>query len=211
MKKLRIGLIFLIFTLAFSACTATPTAQSNTRTNFTRSATRTGSGAAPGGFPLSDQATEAPTDTPTAAPSATATITNTPGPTQTPTVTAIPFTVTQVFASPALNSYNIQTSGCTATYTFSANILANGAGKVVYHWVRSDGSTTPQATLEYTAAGFQKVTDSWTVSSASFTVSGTDRIYIDQPNDKAFDAVGFSVSCEPPAAPGGGRRNNPRQ
>ncbi|HVN53787.1 MAG TPA: NBR1-Ig-like domain-containing protein [Anaerolineaceae bacterium] len=102
------------------------------------------------------------------------------------------FAVTEVEPSVNPSSY---IGLCPTTFTFSANIFTNGAGTVTYFWERSDGSTTPEQTLTYTAAGAQSVSDTWIIGTAGDVITGWDKVYIDAPNHQFFDPVSFSLTC----------------
>jgi len=99
----------------------------------------------------------------------------------TATNTSAPFSVTTVTFT------NI--GGCGA-FTATANITANGAGSVTYHWVRSDGATdgVSHPAVVYTAAGTQSVNTTW---SASGTGTYWIDIYIDTPNNQQFGRASF--------------------
>lgn len=107
--------------------------------------------------------------------------TATPSPTPTPTSTPV-FAVTSVTFT--------NTGGCGA-FTATANITANGAGSVTYHWVRSDGATdtVSHPAVIFTSAGTQSVNTSW-----STTASGTMwlDLYIDTPNNQQFGRASFT-------------------
>jgi hypothetical protein len=90
---------------------------------------------------------------------------------------------------------------CPVTFTFDANIWTNGAGIVTYYWERSDGSKSPVGTLTYAAAGYQTISDIWTLGNPSSGFSGWDQVYVDQPNHQTFGAVNFSLTCDPTATP----------
>jgi hypothetical protein len=93
-----------------------------------------------------------------------------------------PFTVTSVTF--------INAGGCNG-FTATANVTANGAGSVTYHWVRSDGAidTATHPPIVYGSAGTQSVSESWTT-----TAAGTHwiDIYIDTPNHQQFGRASFT-------------------
>ena len=102
----------------------------------------------------------------------------------TPTITLTP----PVFAVTGVTFTNL--GGC-GGFTATANVIANGIGSVIYHWVWSDGATdsTVHAPIVYGAAGSQSVSYTWTV-----TAAGTHwiDIYIDTPNHQQFGRASFT-------------------
>jgi hypothetical protein len=85
----------------------------------------------------------------------------------------------------AVTSVKFTVSGTCGAFHIIANITTNGAGKVTYKWVRSDGAadTASHAPLVFTSAGTQAVSTDWSVSA-----SGAHWIdlYIDAPNHQQF-------------------------
>ena len=104
------------------------------------------------------------------------------------------FAVTSVRGSVNPSSY---IGTCPATFSFSADIWANGAGTVTYYWIRSDGSKSPVGTLTFTSAGYQTVEETLTLGTPGATINGWDKIYIDQPNHQLFGPVNFNMVCDP--------------
>jgi len=108
-----------------------------------------------------------------------ATVTNTPTATNT---SAPAFAVTSV---------TFTNSGGCGAFTATANITANGAGSVTYHWVRSDGATdaVSHPAVVFASAGTQSVSTSW-----SATASGTMwlDLYVDTPNNQQFGRASFT-------------------
>ena len=111
-----------------------------------------------------------------------ATVTNTPAPATATNTTAPAFTVTSVTFT--------NTGGCGA-FTATANITANGAGSVTYHWVYSNGAPdgVSHPAVVFTSAGTQSVN-----TTSSITTSGTNwiDIYIDTPNNQQFGRSSFT-------------------
>jgi hypothetical protein len=85
-------------------------------------------------------------------------------------------------------------STCPYTAEFRADIVTTGPGTVTYHWVYSNGTSSPTATLTYSAAGTQTVTSHWTMNAST---NGSAAIYIDQPNHQQFAAASFTLNCTP--------------
>ncbi len=109
-------------------------------------------------------------------------------------VTSAPFAVVSVPMS--VNPANYA-GVCPVTITFTGQITTNGAGTVTYHWERSDGSSTAVETLNFTAAGSQTVTRTWSLGSSGTNYSGWQRLYIDSPNHQYFDKAEFTITCNP--------------
>jgi hypothetical protein len=105
-----------------------------------------------------------------------------PNPTVTLTSTVFVFAVTSVTFT--------NLGGC-GGFTATANITANGAGPVTYHWIWSDGAAdgTVHAPVVYAAAGSQSVSYTWTVAAAgTYWID----IYIDAPNHQQFGRASFT-------------------
>jgi hypothetical protein len=108
---------------------------------------------------------------------------------------SLEFAVTEVDTSVNPAGY----SGiCPVTFSFDANVWANEAGTVTYYWVRSDGSQSPEGTLTFTDAGYQTVSEEWTIGDPGSTISGWDELYIDQPNHQTFSPANFNLTCDAP-------------
>lgn len=117
-----------------------------------------------------------------------------------------PFWVKIVVSSPAfavmqvsqpLNPTNY-VGNCPVTYMLDAIISTNGVGTVTYHWLRSDGSVSPETALYYTAAGYQTASDTWTSGVAGSVINVWDQLYIDKPNAQTYSPTSFSLTCELP-------------
>jgi len=75
-------------------------------------------------------------------------------------------------------------------FNFTANITANGAGTVTYHWIRNNGSTTT-ASLVFAAAGTKTATYTWSLgASGAYWV----QLYVDSPNHQGFNKVNITCS-----------------
>ncbi len=111
---------------------------------------------------------------------------------QNPATATVPPTATNTSAPPfAVTSVSFTNSGGCGSFTATANITANGAGSVTYHWVRSDGATDTVAhpAVVFAAAGSQSVSTSW-----STTAAGTMwlDLYVDTPNNQQFGRASFT-------------------
>lgn len=105
------------------------------------------------------------------------------------------FAVTHAAASSNLSSYS---GVCPVTISFSADIYTIAAGTVTYHWQRSDGSKSPEGTLTFDAAGYQTVSEAWTLGGPGQVYNGWDQVYIDEPNHQLFEPAAFSLACNSP-------------
>jgi hypothetical protein len=106
--------------------------------------------------------------------------------------TPAPFAVTHVTVSADPISF---TGKCPATFNLIAQIWTNGAGKVTYYWLRSDGSQSEPATINFSNGGFQVVSTPWTFGIPGAGYNRWARVYIDQPNHQFFDQVNIVLSC----------------
>lgn len=108
------------------------------------------------------------------------------------------FAVTRVNMSVDTSS---ATSACPPgkTFTFHAEIIANGPGTVKYHWIFSNGTNTSVVTLNYATAGPNMETMTWTLGASGALpanpYSGWARVYIDEPNHQAFSQQAFLMGC----------------
>jgi hypothetical protein len=111
-------------------------------------------------------------------------------------VKTIPFAVNGVAIS--VDNAGPISNLCTEghTFTFTAAISVTTAGTVTYYWTRSDGGTSTPASIDFTGAGTQNATLTWTLTGdiGSSTVS----VYIDTPNHQLFGPGGtFTYDCNP--------------
>ena len=102
------------------------------------------------------------------------------------------------------------TGRCPATVNFRGQISAvGGSGVVSYRFRRSDGETSPIATLAFDAPGTLEVTSSWTLGASGEEIDGWQVLEIYDPAELRSDRVVFSVACaeeRSPADSGGGSR-----
>src|SRR6185369_1225693 len=87
------------------------------------------------------------------------------------------------------------TGPCPGTIKFAAKIQANGAGRVKYTWLRSDGATAPVEYLDFTEAGIRYVSTTWTLGDASVLprYSGWEQIEILSPNEFLSNKAEFKL------------------
>jgi hypothetical protein len=107
------------------------------------------------------------------------------------TATSSVFAVTNVKINSSPSTYN---GACSSgvKITFSATITANRSGTVKYHFYRSDGASGSVNTLNFSDAGSQTVTDTWTLSTS---LTGWEKIYIDSPNHQSLGEASFTLNC----------------
>lgn len=87
-------------------------------------------------------------------------------------------------------------SGCTRGVQLAGQITVNGAGRVTYNFVRSDGLTAPDQTIEFDAAGTQQVGATQMVNGKKGqSVNGWVAIKITSPNALLSDKAMFTVDC----------------
>jgi hypothetical protein len=79
-----------------------------------------------------------------------------------------------------------------------AQITTNGAGSVVYHWTRSDSSSSSTATLTFDSAGTQSINYDWALGSTWAGTTSWVGIYIDDPNHQDFGHKTFTTACTSP-------------
>jgi len=90
---------------------------------------------------------------------------------------------------------NVTSSTCPYEFTWTAKIKVSKAGTVTYHWDRSDGATMDPIDLDFSSAGTQTVTETWSIGAAPSTVHVWERIYIDEPNHQSFPKVNVTLKC----------------
>jgi hypothetical protein len=107
--------------------------------------------------------------------------------------TAVPyFAVTKVVTTASVAS----SSTCPKIVTFSAAITVSQAGTVTYTWRRSDGAESPVANVVFDAAGTKNVTTTWELGAAGDgAVTGSEQVYVDNPNHQAFGKATFTFNC----------------
>jgi hypothetical protein len=108
------------------------------------------------------------------------------------TVTPAAFAVTRVVGSVDNSSVVINSGTCQNTFNFSADITSSSSGKVIYHWVRSDGASGSSNSLTFTGPGTKTVTTTWALS-ASYT--GWEAVFIDTPNHQQFSKINIKLTC----------------
>ncbi|HEX6289755.1 MAG TPA: FHA domain-containing protein [Herpetosiphonaceae bacterium] len=188
---------------------ASPTTPPTATPNPTATGTATGTATPPPTATPNPTATQAPTSTPTIGvatalpttfiaptlpPLPTPTPTNTPTPSVTPT--PLPLVVEAIAQAQANPSSSRR---CQETFGFSGTIRVNGPVTVKYHWTRSDGSMSPDATYTFTSAGSYPVSNSWNVS-VSQSTSGWARLDVIEPVAVSSGQSNFTLTCDMPYA-----------
>jgi hypothetical protein len=111
----------------------------------------------------------------------------------TPGVSYFAVTGIQISADPA--TYN---GDCPFTLKLSAKITVSKAGTVSYFWERNDGGTTTKRNVEFDKASTKTVTE--TIDGygfAGYSLDGSYRLYVDNPNHQYFGPVKVKITCNP--------------
>jgi len=99
------------------------------------------------------------------------------------------FAVTSVSMTVDADTFN---GTCPHTFHFNAAITTNSAGTVTYYWTRSDGTSSPQQSLAFTAAGTQSDAYDWNLeTSGDYWV----KLYINNPNHQYFAPLNITLAC----------------
>jgi|LGOV01.1.fsa_nt_gb hypothetical protein len=99
------------------------------------------------------------------------------------------FSVTEMFLEAIPPSYE---GDCPTTVRFRGKIYANGRGTVRYTFIRSDGATRPEHTLNFEAAGSRNVSNTWQLS---HNYSGWQAIRILSPQEMVSNRARFGLRC----------------
>ena len=87
------------------------------------------------------------------------------------------------------------TGACPTTFTFTAQIFAQGTGNITYRWERSDGAISQVGTALIGASGSATVSTTWQLG-----VSGTfwEAVHVLTPNDVVSAKASFTLNCGAP-------------
>jgi hypothetical protein len=89
---------------------------------------------------------------------------------------------------------------CPVTVRFSGLIQATGSGEVQYTFARSDGTTSPVHTMNFSGSNRQSVSDVWTLGDDAHLSSyaGWQTLKVLSPNvlETSSEAGAFSINCE---------------
>lgn len=91
---------------------------------------------------------------------------------------------------------------CPVKLSFSGTITVNGPAEVRYTWVSFDGGTWPERTINFRAAGTQKVGEVWTLGAPGQNKTGWLQLKVISPNTFLSRQDRFIVNC---AGPGGAK------
>jgi hypothetical protein len=113
------------------------------------------------------------------------------------------------FTAAAQSSFRVEGAGveaspanysgaCPGVIKFSAKIQANGKGRVKYTWLRSDGATAPVEFIDFTEAGVQHVSTTWTLGDARLLPNyrGWQQLKILSPNEYLSNKAEFKLNCK---------------
>ncbi|MEW5717719.1 MAG: NBR1-Ig-like domain-containing protein [Chloroflexota bacterium] len=105
----------------------------------------------------------------------------------------VPFAVLGSAVSADVTDYS---GACPKTVNFSGVITVNDAGPVTYRWESSDGSNSGDITINFSGAGSQTVSSTWTLGASGTTY--TDywrRLHISSPTDVTSNHATFTLRC----------------
>lgn len=100
-------------------------------------------------------------------------------------------------SSVSLRAVDSFTGKCSKQFDFTGEIKATGAMTVTYTWLRSDGATAPEKTLEFDAAGSKTVSTSWTLGADGNTYEGLwQQIKVTAPTEMLSNKAEFDLVCD---------------
>ena len=86
---------------------------------------------------------------------------------------------------------------CSKKFDFEAVIKADGPMTVTYTWLRSDGATSPEQTLEFTEAGSKTVVTSWTLGESGKSYEGNwQQLKVISPVEMLSNKSEFDLNCD---------------
>ncbi|MDB4293066.1 hypothetical protein N9954_06615 [Maribacter sp.] len=86
---------------------------------------------------------------------------------------------------------------CPKRFDFEGVITADGPATITYTWLRSDGATGPENTLEFTEAGSQTVNISWTLGGSGNQYEGYWRqLKVITPQEVLSERAEFDLDCD---------------
>lgn len=89
------------------------------------------------------------------------------------------------------------TGECPKKFDFEADITVDAPVTVVYTWLRSDGATTPENTLEFEEAGTKTVTTSWTLGDGGNSYEDYwKQLKVIAPQEVLSERATFDAYCE---------------
>ena len=89
------------------------------------------------------------------------------------------------------------TGPCPKLFEFTGIIAVDSPGVVTYKWIRSDGASAPEQTLEFRQAGKQTVKNTWTLGDATKlpTYKGWEAVQILSPGKLVSNRAEFGLKC----------------
>src|SRR6185503_21253881 len=85
------------------------------------------------------------------------------------------------------------TGACPKNEEFTGTFSVNKPGSVTYRWVKSDGTSSSDATWTFGVAGSKTVNYTWARSSSG---SGFAQLKVVTPNELISNKASFDVTCE---------------
>ena len=117
-----------------------------------------------------------------------------------PEVTTPEVTTPEVAAkvtSATLGSVDGFEGPCAKTFDFEGEIIVDGSMTVKYTWLRSDGATSPEESLEFEAAGTKTVSTAWTLGGSGGSYEGNwQQLKIISPNEMLSNKAEFDLLCD---------------
>ena len=101
--------------------------------------------------------------------------------------------VTTIVLRPIKTS--IKKYSCPAAFTLRGQIYTNGATKVKYTWVSSDGRTWPQHSVTFKAAGQQSVAEPAKFGAPGKKVDDSIQLSVLSPNAKLPKTIVLAFAC----------------
>ena len=96
-----------------------------------------------------------------------------------------------------LNTIDSFSGHCAKKFDFEADIKADGPMTVTYTWLRSDGATAPEFTLEFEEAGTKTVTTSWTLGESGKSYEGYwQQLKVISPEEMFSNKSEFNLNCD---------------
>ena len=88
------------------------------------------------------------------------------------------------------------TGECPKKFDFEAEITVDAPTTVSYTWLRSDGATAPEETLEFESAGTKTVTTSWTLGGSGSSYEGFwQQLKVLAPTEVLSNKAEFDLFC----------------
>lgn len=99
--------------------------------------------------------------------------------------------------SVSLGSVTNFTGACAKKFDFEAEIKVDGPMTVKYTWLRSDGATAPEKTIEFDKAGTKVVSTSWTLGESGNSYEDYwQQLKVISPNEMLSNKTEFDLHCD---------------